>query len=360
MNYREVLLEDDLVLPDSGTRTFPLDIQDPITELLLKYSLLNGAAVASNVEPESTISKIEIVDGGASYMSMSGREAVAVATYEKGRWPPSRYIEVLSQTQRITIPIQFGRYVGDPEFAFDPTKLRNPQLRITWAKDDLHLEDNVRLGIIARVMEGVGPPTQCLMTRQVNSWTGAGSGVKTVEMLVDRPYRRLFVRSYLYGSLLSALFSHLKLTCNADKLIVFDLDDDEFADIVRDTFGPYNVRKFDYYEATGWDYKNCLIDGRTIALGTPGSQYLTSIFWASGANYYSCRVRSEAEVDTSSNLQVMITGDFPHATYCYQFGRPMEPETWFQAPEYQDIDLKLSEGGAAANSVLVQQPIALP
>ena len=361
MHYREHILEDDRVLADSGTETFDIKVKEPITEMLLKFVVKNGTAVASQVEPESIISKIELVDGGQTYLSMTGREAVAVAAYEKGKWPHHWYAEYASGNQRITIPLQFGRYVGDPSYGFDPTRLRNPQLKFTWAKNALHLTGGVSLGIICKVMEGVASPPYCLLTKGVENWTGAASGAHIVDMWNDYPWRRLFIRSYLRGTLLDTLLSHFKLSCDADKLILFDCDAPEFQDIVCDTFGEFELRKFDVFETGALDYKDTLIDGHTVVLGSVGTQYMSSLFWASGANYYSCRVVDyDGAEPATCYLQVKCIGEFPHATYCYQFGDKDVPESWFNAPAFGDIDLKLTEGGLGVNSVLLQQPRSLP
>lgn len=361
MHYREVVLEDDKTLADSGTETFDLNIRDPITEILLKYKVKNNTALAQRKEPEATISKIELVDGGQTYLSMTGQEAVAVAAYEMGNWPPCWYNEAANGNQRIAIPLRFGRFLGDPEFGFDPTRLNNPQLKFTWAKDSLHKTGEVSLGILAKVMEGVPSPAKCLLTKAVESWTGGASGVKRVDLWSDYAYRRLFIRSYLYGTVIETLISHLKLSCDADKLVIFDCDDAEFQEILRSAGPRFQLHKMDRDENAGLSYHNALMDGRVVAIGTPGTQYLIVYVWASGANYYTMRIiDSITQTDVNCAVDVLVTGEFPHATYCYQFGRPNDPETWFNAPAYKDIDLNLTEGGAAANSVLVQQPRSLP
>lgn len=280
MYYREVILEDDKTLADSGTETFDINILEPITELLLKYKVKNSTATAADVPPEKTISKIELVDGGQTYLSMTGYEAVAAAAYDKGRWPPHSYCEVLSSNQRITIPLLFGRYVGDPEFGFDPTRLRNPQLKFTWAKDALHLTGNVSLGISAKVMEGVAAPSKALFWKAVESWTGGTSGVKVVDMFSDYPWRRVMIRSFEADNVIETCISHFKLTCDADKLIVFDCDAAEFQDINIASFGPFQLQKMDEYVATGIIYRQCHIAGRTIVVGSPGTQYMSGLFWA--------------------------------------------------------------------------------
>lgn len=362
MNYREVIVEDDKVLADSGTDTFDINILDPITELLLKYTVQNDTAAAPNVPPEKTITKIELVDGGQTYLSMTGREAVAVAAYDKGFWPPHWYCEVASAFQYIAIPLQFGRYIGDPQFAFDPTRLRNPQLKVTWAKDTLHLAGSVRLGILAKIIEGVAAPAQCLLTKQVESWTGATSGVKVVDMFNDYPWRRFFLRGNVEGdtTVMSTIFSHHKLTCDADKLIVFDHDAAEFEEMLRAFFGPFEVRKYDRV-AAGSSGKEAHIAGRTVALASAETAGYYCQAWASGTCRYTVRAANfDGLAADARNVQVVIFGDFPHSVYCYQFGDADVPDSWFPAPAFKDIDLKLTEGAAATNSVLVQQPRSLP
>ena len=98
MHYREVILEDDKVLGDSGTETFDINILDPITELTLRYKVVNAGAVAINVPPQKTISKIEIVDGGRTVLSMTGYEAVAAAAYDKGFYPSHLFSAIASAT----------------------------------------------------------------------------------------------------------------------------------------------------------------------------------------------------------------------------------------------------------------------
>lgn len=361
MHYRETIIEDDKTLDDSGSVSIPINVIDPITELLLKFKVTNTSGVSSDVPPEMSVDKIEITDGGKVYMALTGYEAVAAACYDKGFWPPHWYIENGGSSQRISIPLQFGRYVGDPDFAFDPTKLKNPALKFTFSKESDHEASSLRLGVLAKIMEGVPGPSKCLFYRGVEAFTST-TGVHVVDLLTDLPYRRLLVRAYLYGSTLDAILSHLKLDCDVGRLIVFDHDAAEWQDILRAFSGEFDIRKFDVFEGGTIDYKNCHMSGRTMALGSCGTPDRFGMFWASGADYYSLAVYDGAgSWSADCNVQTKITGEFPHNVYCYQFGHQDKPDTWFRASQYKDIDLKLTQGVAgAAVSVLLQQPVSLP
>ena len=360
MRYREVMIEDDKTLGDSGVEITDINLRDPITELILKLTVQNTSGVSADVPPEIAFTKIELTDGGATYMTMTGKEAVAAACYDKGFWPPHWYCEYGSVDQNLSIPLQFGRYVGDPMFAFDPTALRNPQLKVTYAKDDDHESGYVRMGILAKVMEDAPSPGRILLYKQIEEFTSDTEGIHTVDLPTDYPIRRILTRAFVSAGLPSNILTHHKLDCDVGKLIVFDHDAAEWEDICRAAFGPFEVRKYECPVAAG-GYKECWMAGRTVALPAIEEAGLFTQAWASGGTNYQIRAYSAiASAYRDANVQVIITGDFPHCTYCYQFGLPMEEGTWFPAPDYGDIDLKLTQGAAASCSVVVQQPRSLP
>lgn len=360
MHFREVIIEDDKTLADSGTEITDINLTDPITEILLKLRVQNTSDLSQDVPPEIAFTKIEIVDGGQTYLSMTGKEAVAAACYDKGFWPSHWYCEAPSANQRLNIPLQFGRYVGDPSFAFTPTALVNPQLKVTYAKDSEHLTNTVQLGIMAKVMEGVPSPGRALFYKQIEEFTSLTSGVKIVDLPTDYPIRRLLTRAYVSSNLPSAILTHHKLDCDVGKLIVFDHDAAEWEDLCRTFFGQFAVDKFDCL-ALGANTRQAWIGGRTSVVG--GCQGTPRMLqaWATGCPYYSCRLRLADGSDAPEDyVQFTVRGDFPHCAYCYQFGLPMEEGTWFPAPDYGDIDLKLTQGAAASCSVVIQQPRSLP
>jgi len=360
MNYREVLIEDDKTLADSGTETFDINVTDPITELEIRFKVKNSTATADDVPAETALDKVEIIDGGQVYFSLTGEECIAAACYDTGRWPPCWYNETLSANQRANFPIRFGRYLGDTQFGFSPRKLVNPQLRVTWAKNALHLTGYVTLGIIARVMTGAPEPPQCLMWKQIEEFTSASSGVKTVNMPVDHPYRRLMTRAYITSALMSEIVSHFKLDCDVGKLLVFDLDESEMSTIVRSVFGPYTYRKVDMFDQGG--RAQAWMGGDTVVSAQTNSAESFVQAYCSGWSYYDqIALKWDGTVRTDAATDVLVWGSHPHNTWCYQFGRKDEPDTWFHPTEFKTIDLKLTQALADGKvQVSFQQPRTLP
>jgi len=359
-NYREVELLARKTLGDSGTETIDINVDEPITEMTVRCYVKNDGAVADEVPPESIVSKIEIVDGGTVYYSVNGREASAVGWYDKLRWPAAWYSAMANEGSRVEWPLQFGRYLGDPEYALAPTRLLNPQVKFTWAKNALHLSGSVTLDVNAKTMQGVAPPSKMLATKVIRSWTTAAAGIEEVDLPTDYPFRRLYFRCYEKEQYLGNQWTNARLECDVGKLIVFDMEDDELLNLMERIWG-----QVEYAEYVAAD------DGvmQQTHLGTCQSAAFTSMglsIFVTGSPTLPGYVRMFARnLDGVAQNDVKTNSTFrglcPENTFCYPFGLPDDPATWFNAPKYGSIKLKITEadaGGAA--SVLVQQPRPLP
>lgn len=359
-NYREVELLAKKTVGDSGTETIDINVDEPITELSVRFALTNGAATADEVPPEIAVTKIEIVDGGQVYHSVSAYEACAIAWYDKRRWVAHQYDETLSAGQSAEWPIQFGRYLGDPEYAFTPSKLLNPQLKVTWAKDTLHLTSVCTLEVNAKTMQGVAAPSQALLTKEITSWTTGASGIHEADLPTDYPYRRLYFRAYANHEWLGSVWTNMKLECDVGKLIVFDMDDDEFFNLMRRIWGEANY--WEYIQADNGVLhqthlgvcKNCFV----VAM-EPGYNVISNPTTPGYVRMYARTLDAGAENDVKTAAR--FWGVCPEYTYCYPFGLQDDPASWFRSARYGSIKLKLTEGSAdSAATVLVQQPIPLP
>ena len=87
MKYREIYLEKDKTLADSGSQTIEVSVVDPISELFVKLYATNGATSNKGSPIARCISKIEVFDGADKLFSMDGRLAHALAYYRSSRIP---------------------------------------------------------------------------------------------------------------------------------------------------------------------------------------------------------------------------------------------------------------------------------
>lgn len=361
MRFREVaILDDETQTSDSGTKSININLTDPITELILRVDVTN-TAVLHNTPAETIIDKIELVDGGRTYWDLIGEEAVAAACFDLGKYPNAWYDESAGVGQSISIPITFGRYLGDPLFAFNPAALLNPQLRITYAKASGHTTGTVKLGLTARVMEGIGAPSQALMWHRVEAFLSAASGVHRVEMPVDYPYRRMAIRSYYQGLQQYNTLTHYKMSCDEGSFIPIDLAQWELYDIVKQMFGPFEFTSLIRFDETA--LRDMWMEGNAVMLvggaETPG---INISGYSSNYSWFWSRAYNEAGTGQSDAKGIcQITGYFPHSTICYQFGQHDDPATWFNIADFKAIDLDLTQGEVScAVSVLVQQPRSMP
>jgi len=357
---REVAVLPAETVANSGTKTIDVDVTDPITQLLVQFALTNGAATADDVPCESCITKIELVDGGETYWTLPGPVAVAASCFDLGMWPPAWYDERANASQNITIPINFGRYVGDEVYSFLPASLLNPQIKVTYAKNALHLTNTVSIGLLARVMEGAASPQGILAYKEIETFTSVASGDKTISMPVDYPYRRLLIRPYIADNYPYNVLSRYKLDCDIGKFIGFDLSQWKFGEVCQQRFGPYTYHKTDCFDNAGaaqaWMGSDVIV--------TPNTATAERIAYAAtaGSHVYTQRAyNSTWAAQTDLAVDCLIWGFLPQCTFCYPFGLQDNPDKWFDPREFKRIDLKLTQAVADASVIVaVQQPRTLP
>jgi len=359
-NYREVSLLPIKAVGASGTETVDLAITEPLTSLYVYFRGVNDAAVAKDVPPEHCIDKIEIVDGGQVYWSTSGPEAVAASVYETGVWPSHFYNEGAGGGQFSLIPLNFGRYLGDEQYAFSPSRLLNPQIKITWTRNALHTTTGYTLGVRVKAMQGVSPPAQALMVRNIRTFTSAASGIESTDLPVDLDYRKLYVRAYHANFFWVSLLTHLKLDCDVGKLIVFDISAARFLDMVRETFPSVNVQMQTTCDSNIW-HESWLgnTDAASLAYGTGG--IIGDAWTASAGRWQSIAATDAGALTTGQVASVSLRGWLPQTTLCYPFGRSQDPASWFKANKFGQVRLELTQGSADKNlSILLQRPTPMP
>lgn len=355
MMYREVLLLPEKTMGDSGTETIDLDVTDPITQIGVFLKVTNVATNARRAIPTKIISKIELIDGGTVYASLSGVEAAGIAFYDTGHYVPCWYTEVPDVTQNVFLPLRFGRYLGDPLRNFDPTRLRNPQLKITWSKNALHLTGYVKMTVHATILDGVAGASSCLLTKAVREFTTASTGVEQTELPTDYPIRRLYVRPYLEDELPYEVVSNYKLDCDSGKFIPFDIAASDLIKLLETEFGYCWIRQMCYRESA--TFADSFL-GRAFA-GSHGSGdggYITGLS-ASGTPYVYIHVCTHAggSVDEAA-VEINCFGSLPHYVHAIPFGLKDDPATWFNAGAFRKVVLSLTQGVASATcSILAQQ-----
>ena len=200
MQERLVYLADEEAIPDSGTFVKNIDVVDPITQIDLIFEATTGATSCVDHEIHDDIRKLEAIDGGDVLLSLTMIEEQALNSFERGLFPWFDFDEGASKTVREGCHIMFGRGPRDQEIYLDPTRFKNPQLRITHALTTSatagFATGSGKITAIAHVLEGAkGPHKGFLLSKEHYSYTGTASRHEYIDMPVDYPWRLLAIKA---------------------------------------------------------------------------------------------------------------------------------------------------------------------
>ena len=349
---------------DSGEYTVDITPREPITCLWVKFQATNGGTQnKANTLPEC-ISAIEVIDGADVVFSLDGKEAYALACHAMKRMPLCMFDEVWDEAQTAMIPIMFGRYLGDSELAFDPTKYSNPQVRVKWNLATVravgatgYLTNSLQLSIIADLMIGVSAPAALLSGKQVYTYTTAAGGTEYVEMPRDEPWRMMLLRGHKAANPFHWIYDEVKLSCDGGKFVPFDLRGWDIF-MRQSLYGP----KFHYHHrmaAVNDDTIQCVLRQEEVPSGWSSARNDTVFAYdnagagQAGVSIYSAGVAQVAK----TQFDVDWNGWNPYAVVPIRFGRPDEIGDFFPAQNYGSIRLEIKAGVVGAKQYIFLQTL---
>ncbi len=368
--YRDVFIEDDKTLGDSGTETIDLSVMDPLSEILIKVKNKNGASGNKNNPIMRNITKIEIVDGANVIYSLSGAMAQAMSYYQRGVLPSMQRQGGISENQEDWFVLRFGRWLWDRMFALVPSKFRNLQLKITYDFATVRaigatgfLTANGKLTVIARLMEGLSAePAAYMMAKSHYSWTTGASGDERIALPNDYPYALMLLRAWETEVKLYTTISNLKLSIDQDKVIPFDLDSWQFLKKMENDLGLITLEQH-IYATTEENIQTWLGVGESAVVtpetlsSDPTTLYGAANVYGVDSGHLNLVHRNPGNTAAVTNiLQLIMRGQALNHCFAYNFGTMDEPDSWLDTPSHGDIKAIITQGdaGAAADLVLLQ------
>lgn len=344
MNYRHAEIMATQDLGASGTRPIDLDIKDPISRITVIHQPVGGSndAVA---HPVSNVERIQLLDGSDVLYGLSGYQGQALNCLEA----PSPIIQEVDArnggTPLVYIRMDFGRYLWDPELAFDPKKFDNPQLKLTWneANFDASCEDH-GFTIYAHVFdEKEVAPVGFLMNKEIKSYQPVAGGPEYSDLPTDYPIRKLILQGLKPGSGVRGLIQEIKLSEDTDKRIPIDGDIhvlrgflDEMAgdsiDVIRGNVGATSQYYFctpsNLFSITGVGDTDNIV----IASGLP----IGGRFWVKAAS-------------GTPGFVALARGKNPHGCIGIPFGLQDQIDDWYDVTKIGSLKLTIL-GGPDAES----------
>lgn len=345
MRYRNATVLASESINTAGTKTIDLTLKDVITRIQVQIKATNNGS-APTAHPANIISKIELVDGSDVLWSLSGKEALALEFYNTRKTPfcTNNYLD---NTMNITVySINFGKFMYDPLLAFDPSKYRNPQLKVT---HNLVLggcaPDDASLRVAADVFdEGEASPIGFLTAKELVSYALSASANEYIDLPTDYVLRKLLVMSLSAGKQPYEQFNEIKVSEDNDKRVPFD---NYTSDYMK-------------YLAAQWPPLYEFIDG--VALTTSRNFYVMATyemqFCAIAMGFAAAYLKSDyaygGRIDirgsVSANFKALVRGLAPFGAVPIPFGRQDDHTDWFDATKVGNLRLTLKAGSAPGSS----------
>jgi len=340
-------------------------MKEPITNIWIEFRCANGATSNKDVTMADCIDAIEVIDGSDVIYALDGKQALALTSYYCNCLPNQLITELGNTTQNLSIVIPFGRFEGDPVYAFEPARFLNPQVRVKWNLANIRAvgADGFATGglvytVVATCMEGGETAKGYFMTKEIYSYVSA-VGVEYVDLPTDYPYKMLMVRPHYSTKAIYTVVNNMMLHVNQQQYVLFNM---RMTDFIRYNSWIEPILHYDHvfqkshgdtcYHVLG--YADTPVHEATTAADATFRWTGLGIgegpigMWVAGA-----------QQDTDIPVYAQVTGHCVHHCVLHNFGRRDELGDYFDAPSFRSCRLELT-GGVAGGNVYVSLVQARP
>jgi len=355
LEYQETLSDTDKIIKD-------LKGSGLISAIEIEYQATNGATSCLDHEIHDDVSKAEVLDGAEVLESLSMKEWIGCNFYELGHMPKAQLSENAAAVQKETFFILFGRFIGDPDYYFDPSKFDNPQLS---------LESALTISATAGFATGTGKLTIKLhlidegaagqkgfISRQEKySFTSASSGDELISLPVKDPYQYIGISAILTTKRPDEVISKVKLSFDDDKYVPVNTYTDDIMDKLKSVFGLAQQSK-DLLTADDGSALLDLYDIKKAHIRTNEDDHIATIEAidaekVSNGLYDLTTPGTPALQGTAKVCPVDVDGLCPHGMVLLTFGDIRKDEGILPVSGYQKLELYLTQAAASAAVKLV-------
>jgi len=328
-----------------ATEIIDINLSDPISALLFDLQVYNSAPGSMTLHPLACFTKIELVDGSDVLFSLTGLEMEALDWYNNKAFRESWNMCLNGNYFVRPVGINFGRFLGDPEFAFDPTKFKNPQLKVTMDINAGGLTSTYnKLGVHAYCFdEKTISPRGFLMSKEVKSYVPTGTGHEYTDLPTDYPYRKILVKCQTAGTEPGQLFTNFKLTEEQDKRVVFDHGANQIRTMLMANY-PRVEESYFFAIASSNRYLMIAPSQQVTAWAIPWTEAAVilspSLYDGDGGRLKTIGTPSE------TNCMVGVQGWVPHGVFALPFGDQMDPDDWFDVENIKSLKADITHNAA--------------
>jgi len=354
MRYRVNTFFERKSYSSDATEIIDLKMSDLISAIVLRVDQ-TAASATMTAHPMAGVKKIELVDGSDVLFSLDGYEAEALDWYHnKGNFRANWNMWLNGSTHSRYIGLHFGRWLCDPEYALDPRRFGNLQLKVSMDIDAGGLASSAvyLTGYAYLFDEASASPKGFLMAKELKSYTMASATHDYTDMPLDYPYRALYFRPFLLGTEPNQCVSNIKLSEDQDKRRPFDLSIDELMRIIMAKY-PEVVEPCYFVIGTSNKYIYCTPSSRVVATGA----YWGATGVTNEITFYDGdggRLKTIG-ASTGGNANIVIRGVYPHCVFEIPFGNIDNPADFYDVRKINSLKLDITGGAASTGYVFLEQ-----
>jgi len=353
MNYRlATILNREAVLSDY-TKVIDLTLADPVSQFQIVYESLGATSGPADHHAAKCITKIELVDGSDVLFSLSGQECQAVDFYHNKKEPANLNLYLDTNRAEMVFNINFGRFLYDPLFSFDPKRFTNPQLKISMVRGNGGVSSVAgHLQVLAKIFDGkVIEPEGFLMHKEVKNYGLGSNSHEYTDMPTDYPYRKLFIAAHREANAMDWLINTIKLSEDNDRKIPFDASLYQILRALVAETKPYREGIIGSLgAATGSFYCTPNYWPTLIATAWEGSSQagvITCFGGDGGKGEFYCSA-------LITNYNLVVEGYCPHGAIEIPFGLQDDPDDWYDVTKLGSLRLDILSGDGRTTADTVQ------
>jgi len=336
------------------TIVIDLNFKDIISSIIIGLGVSNKSGIMI-AHPVACLTKLELVDGSDVLFSLDGYEAEALDWYNNGgKFRYNHNYALINNDIERYIGINFGRWLWDKEYAFDPQRFTNPQLRISLDIDaGGNNADTNKITCWANIFDEEVPSLKgFLMAKEIKEYAIASSVHEYTDLPLDYPYRALFFRPFVYGTEPTECVSNLKLSEDQDRKIPFDNPIQDIFRSIQEDLPP--VEEYYYYPtrtALNYLFIAPSQEPTAVAAGwrTTAEDMHPSFYSGNGG-------RLQCIFDTQGpNAQIHVKGYLPHCVLQIPFGLKNDPVDWYDVRHLGSLRLDITGAATATGFLFLQQ-----
>lgn len=346
MNYRQAELLATKSIMTAGVETVDINVRDVISRVSVVLELVNTNVAPVN-HPLAAIKSIEIIDGSDVVGSLTGYAVQALSYYTTGKMPHNELNYEDNAYARCFVPLDFGRFLYDPELGLDPKKFKNLQMRIdhNYALGAC-TPDTATIRVLADMFDEKSvSPGGYLQSKEIFSFNPAVGIPEYIALPLDNDIRLILVMNTNDSEEPDILFDAVKIDEEDGKRVVVDCKTMDLIRAASTKFG----RFAEYLSMAGVTTtdkslfltacKDIMFPGLVDAAGK-----VISHTWSGGR-------KRAMQTSGTGILNMEASGRCPHGAVPIFFGKPNDLGDWWNMSGVGKARIILTGGAINATEI---------